>query len=394
MKICLIHSLYKPYTRGGAEVVVEIIVHELLKLGHDLVLITVGRKNVIQRDGRLTIYRLKPINVFSFLDINQRPIWLRLFWHPLDVFNLSSYFAVKKILGQEKPAVVMTHNLKGLGYLIPRAIRKVGLRHFHTLHDVQLSRPSGLILFGREKPFLILDKVYEKTIKRLFGNPDVVISPSRWLMGYYQARGFFYESKKLIMPNPIVFKKVEKVEKNDEADAGQKKNTLLFVGQLEWFKGILFLIQALKKVQPQNWQLLIIGSGGAEDEVKELIKGDNRFNFLGRVEHHKLVDYYRTADLTLIPSLCYENSPKVIDESLVANVPVIAADIGGVSEIVKDDYNGFTFAPGNEKSLIEVLEYFLSHPEKIEELKKNCFISVRNFSANIYIKQLLKLISY
>ncbi len=389
MKICLIHSLYKPYKRGGAEVVVEIIVRGLLSLGHDVVLITLGRQKAVTKEGKLTIYRIKPKNVFSFLDIDKRPVWLRLLWHPIDVFNLSSYFQAKKILEQEKPVVVMTHNLKGVGYLIPKAIRQVGIRHFHTVHDVQLSRPSGLIIFGAEKPFLVLDKVYEKTVKRLFGNPDVVISPSRWLLGYYQARGFFYESKKLIMPNPLEFKKVEKIELGDISN---RKINLLFVGQLERFKGILFLIEALKKVKPQNWQLAIVGSGGVMEEVKRLVQGDDRFRLIGRVEQEKLADYYRQADLTIVPSLCYENSPKVIDESLVANVPVIAADIGGVSEIVKDDYNGFTFAPGNEKNLIEVLEYFLNHPEKIEELKKNCFVSVRNFSVSNYLKQLLKLL--
>ncbi|MFA5022239.1 MAG: glycosyltransferase [Patescibacteria group bacterium] len=389
MKICLIHSLYQPYTRGGAEVVVDILVREFLKENHDVVLITLGRTNSVTHEGKLTIYRIKPLNIFSFLDINKKPVWLRFIWHPLDVFNLSSYFKVKKILGKEKPKVVMTHNLKGLGYLIPLAIRKVGIRHFHTVHDVQLSRPSGLILYGREKPFLILDKIYEKTIKRLFGNPDVIISPSRWLMGYYQARGFFYESKKMIMPNPVVFKKVDKLETTAKTD-GQV--TLLFVGQLEGFKGIIFLINALKKVVPQNWQLLIIGTGATEKYVKQIIEGDNRFKFIGRVDQPTLIDYYRQADFTVVPSLCYENSPKVIDESLVANVPVLAADIGGVSEIVKDDYNGFTFAPGNEKNLIEVLEYFLNHTEKISELKKNCFVSVRNFSVANYIKQLFGLI--
>lgn len=366
----------------------EIIVRELLNLGHEVVLITIGRKAGVQREGKLTIYRIKPFNVFSFLDINNRPVWLRFIWHPMDVFNFSTYLKVKKILKAEKPKVVMTHNLKGLGYLVPLAIRSVGIQHIHTVHDVQLSRPSGLIIFGQEKPFLILDKVYEKTVKRLFGNPDAIISPSRWLLGYYQARGFFYESKKIVLPNPIVFKKVDKAEE----ERNKEKINLLFIGQLESFKGILFLINALKKVQPKNWQLLIIGSGGSETQVRELIKGDPRFQLIGRVDHEKLIEYYRQADLTIVPSLCYENSPKVIDESLIANVPVLAADIGGVSEIVKDDYNGFTFAPGNEKNLIEVLEYFLNHPEKIDELRKNCFVSVRNFSVSNYIKQLLRLL--
>ncbi len=386
MKICIIHSLFRPYTRGGAEVVVDTIVRGLINLGHEVVLITLGRKNAIQRDGNLTIYRITPFNVFSFLDINNRPIWLRMLWHPLDVFNISSYYTVKKILVKEHPAVVMTHNIKGLGYLIPRAIRKVGVKHIHTVHDVQLARPSGLIIFGQEKPFVVLDKVYEKLTKYFFGSPDVVISPSKWLIDYYRIRGFFYESKRLVLPNPIEFKKVKPVEKTTSGVI-----TLLFVGQLQPFKGILFLIKALQKLELTNWKLVIVGSGGAESEVKRLTADDPRFEFIGNVEHGKLADYYRQADLTIVPSLAYENSPKVIDESLVANVPVIASDIGGVPEIIKDDFNGFTFAAGNEDSLRTVLRHFLNHPENIEKLKKNCFVSVHNLSVGNYIKKLLSL---
>lgn len=388
MKICLIHSLYKPYTRGGAEVVVEIITKALLALGYEVVLITIGRKNAIQRDGKLTIYRIKPFNVFNFLDINKRPVWLRIFWHPLDVFNFSSYKKVKKILKKEKPSVVMTHNLKGLGYLIPKAVRTSGIKHIHTVHDVQLSRPSGLILFNQEKPFLIIDKVYEKFSRWLFGSPDVIISPSKWLLDYYIHRGFFYESKRVVLPNPVIFKKVKTAEKAES----ENKVTFLYVGQLERFKGILFLIKAMFKLKHDNWELIIVGDGGAESEAKALVQGDKRFKMVGRVSHGEIVKYYRQADFTIVPSLCYENSPKVIDESLVANVPVIAADIGGVPEIIKDDYNGFTFAAGDEDNLVSVLNHFLEHPENIEKLKKNSFVSVHGLSVANYIKKILSLI--
>src|SRR3989344_576239 len=389
MKFCLINSLYAPYERGGAEVVTEIIVKELLRENHQVAVITLGRKSGVAREGKLTIYRINPLNIFSFLDISKRPIWLRIFWHPLDVFNFFGYFSVKKILSSEKPDLVMTHNLKGLGYLIPKAIKKCGWRHWHTIHDVQLSRPSGLILFGAEKPFVVIDKVYEKICRRLFGSPERVISPSQWLLDYYRQRGFFYESKNLVLPNPVVFRKVEKLP---EAEGPKEKIDLLYVGQLEKFKGILFLISACKKLNSANWRLKIVGSGSALKDVEKMVENDARFELVGRVDQFKVIDYYRQADLVVVPSLCYENSPTVIYESLVANVPVIASDIGGIVEIVKDDYNGFTFAPGNEKNLIEVLEHFLRQPGEIENLKKNCFISVRNYSVASYIKKLLSLV--
>lgn len=387
MKFCLINSLYSPYYRGGAEVVVENTVQELLNLGHEVIVITVGRKRGIEVSGKLTIYRIKPCNIFSFLDINERPIWMRLFWHPLDAFNLSSFKEVRSILKSQRPQVVITHNLKGLGYLIPWAIRSSNIKHWHVVHDVQLSRPSGLILFGQEKPFLIIDKFYEKICRRLFGNPQIIISPSQWLMNFYARLGFFRKSKKVVLPNPVVFKRVEGLEKQIK-----DKINLLFVGQLISHKGIKFLIETCKKLESNNWQLFIIGSGPQEEEIKNLILNDERFKFIGRVDQSKVIEYYRQADLTLVPSLCYENSPTVIYESLVANVPVIASDIGGISEIVKDDYNGFTFAPGNEKNLIEVLQHFLNRPENIENLKKNCFVSVRNYSVSNYVKKLLELL--
>ena len=193
-----------------------------------------------------------------------------------------------------------------------------------------------------------------------------------------------------MLQNPVSFQKVSK-QPGDELEHGSRV-TLLYVGQLERVKGILFLIEACKKIRRVNWQLIIAGVGSAQAQVESHIEGDSRFSYVGRVETQHLPELYRRADVTIVPSLCYENSPGVISESLVANVPVIASDIGGIGELVKDDYNGFTFAPGNEKNLIEVLDHFVSHPELIEKLRKNCFISIRNFSVSNYVKRLLVLI--
>lgn len=388
MKLCVITSLYPPYSRGGAEVVVEKIVNGLVRQGNPVVLVTLGRRPGIERTGNLTIYRVRPLNIFSFLDIQQWSTWVRLLWHPLDMLNISSYRQVSKILRMEKPDAVCTHNLKGIGYLIPLAIRRVGIRHIHTVHDVQLSRPSGLILVGQEKPFVILDKVYEKICRRLFGDPTWVVSPSQWLLTYYRRLGFFYHSQHLVLPNPVEFKKIEKTGAG-ERPAGI---TFLFAGQLESAKGIRLLLDACQDLPTTGWRLLIVGGGSLGTEVKQRIAGDKRFEFVGRVDRQRMPEMYRQADITVVPSLCYENSPAVISESLVANVPVVAADIGGIGEMVKDNVNGFTFAAGNTENLTTVLRHFIEHPERIDELKKNCFVSVREHSLDRYLKRLLAII--
>ena len=87
------------------------------------------------------------------------------------MFDVGSYFKVKSILKKEKPDVVMTHNLKGVGYLIPKVIKGMGLKYVHTLHDIQLIHPSGLMIHGREQQInSIFAKLYVSVCRWLFGS--------------------------------------------------------------------------------------------------------------------------------------------------------------------------------------------------------------------------------
>lgn len=390
MKICIIHSLYKPYTRGGAEIVVEKIIEGLLALHHSVVLITLGRKNETEFHGNLTIYRIKPFNIFSFIDIARSWFIQRILWHSLDMFNISSYLMVKKILQEENVDVAFTHNLKGIGYLIPRLLKKMRIKHIHTLHDLQLIRPSAILLWRQEKPFLVLDKIYEKICRYLFGSPEIVISPSQWLMQFYKVRGFFYHSKKIIYPNPISFSSALTPERKKYQD-GRSIVSFLYLGGLETIKGILFLLKVFKNLKEKNWQLRIVGTGSKEEEIKKIIKGDSRFLYYGYIKHSALSNIFHLSDYIVVPSLCYENSPTVIYESLSYGVPVIASDIGGIPEIVKDQYNGFTFAPGDEKNLEKVIHFFLARPNIVQQYTENARISVQNFTIKNYIQKLLSL---
>src|SRR4030042_5548396 len=106
MKICIITSLYKPYSKGGAEIVVEDIVNGLAGKGHEVLVVTAGLNFMHGkipltpplRKGETNVIRFYPWNLFWFGDIDKKPIWLRLPWHIIDVFNAYSYFKIKKIL--------------------------------------------------------------------------------------------------------------------------------------------------------------------------------------------------------------------------------------------------------------------------------------------------------
>ncbi len=391
MKICLVSNLYPPISRGGAERVAERVVRGLADAGHEVFVISTkpwdGWKSLkpaaVDEKGT-KVYRFYPLNIFYYLnDYKHNALW-RAKWHFFDMFNCQSAGAVKKILRAEKPDLVLTHNLMGIGFKIPRAIRKLKIKHIHTLHDVQLAVPSGLILKGREnnwKQKTWLRKIYELICRWLFNSPDAVVSPSKWLLDFYLEKGFFKKSKKVVLPNPV--------ERIYPAGIPMDNSILklLYLGQIEEHKGILFSVGVLKNLDI-NFKLHIAGDGSKMEKLKQLVAGDNRFIIHGKLSSEEVVKIFDQVDLTCVPSLCYENSPSVIYESLAAGVPVLAAKIGGVAELVNDGENGFTFEAGNAEDLARVLKHAAASRDELQKMRLAAAKSVENFGIEKYIGQL------
>lgn len=403
-KICLITAVFSPYTKGGAEVVVNNIVNGFKDRNQEIFVITIeefkGWRSLWPKkycENNILIYRFYPLNLFSFININKyasRPFW-RLIWHGLDMFNVHSYLVIKYILRQEKPTVVMTHMLKGIGYLTCRAIKKLKIKNIHTLHEVQLATPSGLILKGEENSWqhtCFITKLYQSFNRWLFNSPEIVISSSKFLLNFYNQRNFFPDSKKIILTNPVNLPTVNFLPANHNSE----EFNFLFLGQVEAYKGILLLINVFKKLALEinnetKIFLNIVGSGSGLEAAQKLANNHPQINFMGYVANNKLGEIFSKTHATVVTSLCYENSPTVIFESLAYGVPVLAARIGGI-EFIKDDYNGFTFEAGDEKDLLRVLKFALQNKNRLAELSSNCRESVKEIGIENYIKNLEELI--
>lgn len=389
MKICLINNLYKPYNRGGAERIVELIADGLKENGHEVFLITTkpifGELGI--RNKELGIYYIKSL----YYNLNKLPKFLRLFWHIINIFNVRSYLKVKSVLKKEKPDIVMTHNLTGIGFLAPSAIKSSGIKHIHVLHDIQLLHPSGLMMFGREKdvngaPALL----YQKICRFFFGSPGIIISPSKWLLNLHSEKKFFMDSKKIILSNPVIRTAVLENE--------NKKNEnifkFLYIGQIEEHKGILFLIHAFKKALQEgeidlNARLIIAGPGLETKKAVNLIKDCRNIEFLRKVGRSEVEKIMLRSSALIAPSLCYENSPTVIYEAFTAGLPVIGADLGGISELLADG-RGILFKPGDENDLIlKMREAINSRHNLIEMGKKNKLETIKSNGINEYIKKLI-----
>ncbi|MDP2630187.1 MAG: glycosyltransferase [Candidatus Uhrbacteria bacterium] len=394
MKILMIASLYRPYSRGGAEVVFNSIVDELKK-SHDVSVASItpfkGVRSLIPRmteeDG-VRVYRFCPLNVFSFVNIMKQPMAVRLAWHVIDMFNIHSFFAIRSVINKEKPDIVMTHNLKGIGYTVPVAIRSCRVPHIHTVQDLQLIYPVGTLLFGEESARINTNffvTVYTAACKMLFGSPTIIVFASDFLRHYYTKRSFFKRSKIVQLSNPIFLNK-----NPDEGNDSRKITrpfTFSFFGQLEKHKGILFLIDAFKKWKRDDVRLLIGSRGSLQAEVKRRIADDPRMEYMGFIED--LPIFLKSVHYAIMPSLCYENSPMITFENLAVGTPVIVSRIGGAAEPIRDGVNGFIFTPGDERSLIETLERAIDAvPDHYGELSKNARKSVLDYSVERYCEQL------
>ncbi|MFB6225805.1 MAG: glycosyltransferase [Candidatus Paceibacteria bacterium] len=358
MKVCLINNLFKPYSQGGAERAVLNKAKKLRNQGHRSFVITTKpwqgwgswRPEAEMCDG-VKVYRFWSPNLFWYKNLNNHGFLLKLIWHIIDIFNILSAKIVSGILRKEQPDMVNTHNIMGLGFLIPRVIKRLDTIFVHTLHDVQLVEPSGILPHNHIKDTWY-QKIYSHLMRLLFGSPDKVISPSKFLRDFYSNRGFFADSRWQIDKFTLTHTKSIQAQ-NVEYSRIIK---FIYVGALEQHKGLPELMEAWDEYISAGKELRIAGSGTMKQEIRNWANYRQRTKVYGRVERERLERMYSQSDVLIFPSVCIENSPNVIKEALRHDLFVVAARTGGVAEF--EDYNIWFFEPGNiedmRKKIVEV----------------------------------------
>jgi len=386
MKICFITRFYKPYIRGGAEIYVGRIAEKLVKRGHEVTVITPSpTKTYTEKINDVKVYRISPLNIYNAYESFKKPFVLKIIYHSLDLFNLHSYILIKKILKDEKPEIVHINNYKGLSTSPFRAVKDLNIPLIFTAHDYSticiksnLLNRRGQICENQNLPC----KIYNKIQKMIIDNkPDIVIAPSKFVLEKLESKGLFKDSKKIVLPNPIELKHENNKKTYDTID-------ILFVGSLSKHKGPHILIKAFQRVKRENLRLHIAGKGPYSEEMRKLAKDDKRIIFHGFLHGKKLMDMYRMANVTVVPSIWYDNSPMVVYESFICSTPVVGSRIGGIPELVRDGYNGFLFEPGNVDELANILNEISENPKILKKLEKGARKSSEKYDIKEHINKL------
>jgi len=384
MKLTLIHSLYRPYSKGGAEAAVETIAGGLKSLGHQVIVITVGYQPQVEEINGIKVYRIKPFNLFNFLDIDKQPAVKRFFWHIIDMFNDVQAWRIYQILKQERPDLIIGHNLKGLGYYVPRLAKTLKIKYVQTIHDMQYLHPSGLLADNYRLG--LGAKIYGWLCRLLLGSPYLAVFPSKFMKRIYDSNGFFPRSREAVLGNPINLQNLSRPNAKSEAAIN-----CLYLGQVEMYKGIIDLIEAFKELRGAM-TLSVVGGGSALEAAKVMAKDDERISFFGRLSREEVEQkIWPGIDLLINPSLVSESFGMAVLEAFAHSLPAVVSDIGALPELAIDGQTGWLIPPGDKAALKNKLQEIIDGRLINEEMKERCLARAMDFEVGHYLEKLLML---
>ncbi len=247
--------------------------------------------------------------------------------------------------------------------------RRAPTEHVLTVHTTLDTQISGTRNAGPESPRHSLERrivrfrPFLRVLERHYlRQQSSMIFVSKWVRDRTYGRYGIRPERSEVVMNGV---DTDLFEPNgQDKDGGivlpHEGRTILFVGRLLALKGIATLFDALRLLPP-DVRLLLAGPGDQtvwRAYASELGLLHGRVQFLGRVPHAHMPTVYHHADAVVLPSFT-ESCPMAALEAMACGTPLIAADVGGVSEIIREGETGWKFPAGDSQALAERIESVL-----------------------------------
>lgn len=297
-----------------------------------------------------------------------------------------SYNDFRQVLKEFAPQVVHFHNIFfTLTPSVYQACRDEGIPVVQSLHNFRLLCSNAL--------FFRNNRVCEECLehKNLWrgvyygcyrGSRLMTVLMARMLKNHWDKRTWldqvdlyiaateFSRQKYInagIAPEKIIAK--PNVSPHGDLKENFDQGYAVFAGRLSVEKGVDILLRAWKKRPPLP--LKIMGDGPLMADFKKQAQDIKQIELLGFMSGNRYEECMRGAKFLIVPSLCYENFPRVIAESYSYGIPVLASSLGSLSEIVHNNETGLLFRPGDADDLLAKMEWFLSHPDLRLAMQQN-----------------------
>ncbi|MBW3660107.1 MAG: glycosyltransferase family 4 protein [Gemmatimonadetes bacterium] len=143
----------------------------------------------------------------------------------------------------------------------------------------------------------------------------------------------------------------------------------LFVGRLSEEKGVRTLVEAWERLRGRI-PLKVVGDGPESPRVASAAERIDGIEWLGRRPREEVLERMREARLLVFPSVWYEGLPFVIVEAFAAGLPVVASDLGGMSEIIRHGETGWLVPAGDPAALAKAVESAAADPEALQRVRR------------------------
>jgi glycosyltransferase involved in cell wall biosynthesis len=384
MRILRITS--KGYKNGGVEDGILLLRPVLKSMGHEVKIMTSNFHP-----------ELPHFSDFEFEAIENQLSILQLIYR---IFYPKPYFELKKILREFQPDIVQIHTISQISPSILFALKDFPV--VETVHQAEDFTPDLLTWYfptnfykrGRyhQKGLSLLGWIhyfYHRYISKLvyftaFKNVDAFVSFSKYMQRELRKEGI----KSIHVTNATKL--------FDYMQPTFKSKTLLYVGRLEEQKGVDCLIRSMPtiiSVCPKT-ELLIAGDGPEITNLKNIVDEmnlDEHINFLGYQNRTQLGVLYSKSSLVIMPSLGAEAFGKVGIEAMSVGRPVIASDIGGISDWLIDGQTGYLVFPGDPSAIANKVIKLLSDEALLQDMSVKSRKQAENFTIEFHAEHIIKL---
>lgn len=236
--------------------------------------------------------------------------------------------------------------------------------------------------FSRVMPAPMVDVII-KEIVRFYKKADAVWVPQESVKDVLYSYG--YKGPVDVMPNgcDLAGDYPESYFREARAALGLEDGlfTMLFVGQHIWEKNLRLTIEALGRIKDLPYRMFFVGTGYAENEMKELTGSlgiADKVTFVGRVTDRELLKrYYAAADLFLFPSL-YDTDGLVVREAAAFGTPSVMLKEASASGMLTDGETGFKIA-GTLDEFEALLRALAADPARREAVGRGARSIVRSW---------------
>ena len=209
-------------------------------------------------------------------------------------------------------------------------------------------------------------------LRERLARTDAILVPTNLTRQLFLDNGFAPE---LVHHSPygMDVSRFRAVRRRRGTDGPDAELRLGFIGTLAEHKGLHVLVEAFRQL-PTNGRvtLRICGSPDTVPEytrrILTQIAGHPGINFAGPFPNSEMASELDRIDALVVPSMWYENAPLVVYSALAAGVPVVATDLGGLSEFVVHDRNGLLFERGDARALAAQLSRLRDEPGLLARL--------------------------